>query len=137
MATVRARLPGVEVVADASEPLAIGGDVEADEKTQELLARSMAAVYADDAKNEGGKRRERDGEGDKEEKDSPEEDDPTTDDAKDGRSSDDGEYVALDADAILKQIVNRKCEMEGMEHFDLKHTMTVRGAGNCYAWIAA
>lgn len=127
LSMIQTRLSGVEVIAESSTAHLKENDGKSsgDKDMTGMLAESMAAVYADDATHERADKR-RDGSEEKWDKGYPEDVDPSTDEVEAREKSEDAEYTVLDADAILKQIVNRKCEMEGIEHFDLKHTMTVR-----------
>lgn len=133
LGSILARCPDVKVIIEDTSS-AYKYDDDADKKSEDLLAKSMAAVYEDDPKNDlSVSSKLRDDDGIKGNVMQPEEDDPTTDGIGGEMVSDDAEYLVLDPEAILQQIVNRKCEMEGMQHFDLKHTMTVleRNLNDC------
>ena len=122
---VQTRCPGLEVVAEYTDPSVTSArDDKDDGVSQEQLRKSMAAVYEEDDAPKTARGRSLKS-GDDMEDARPGKDGPSTDD---GTLPIDAEYSALDADTILRKLVHRKCEMEGMEQFDIDHTVMV---GSC------
>lgn len=115
---VQARCRDLEVLAEYTDPSA--ASARDDGVSEEQLRKSMAAVYEEDApKTARGRSPKSD---DVKEHTRPGEDGPSTDE---DALPVDADYSALDADSILRQLVHRKCEMEGMEQFDIDHTVMV------------